>query len=195
MPETSMSFLKLLCDQPDEAAWQRFVDLYAPLIRGWLRRYSVAEADADDLAQEVMAVVVRELPKFRHNQHPGAFRTWLRVVSINQLRALWRSRRGEAAPGNDDVARMLDQLADSSSNLSQLWNQQHDQHVANQLMALIQPQFEPATWQAFHRIVIDGAKPAAVAAELGLSINAVLLAKYRVMSRLRRELRGWTDDD
>jgi RNA polymerase sigma factor (sigma-70 family) len=192
MSETSKSLLKLLREQPDEDSWKRFVDLYAPLIRGWLRRYPVGADDADDLAQEVLAVVVRELPNFRHNEHRGAFRNWLRVISINQLRALWRSRRGEAAAGNDDVALMLDQLADPASSLSQLWNQQHDQHIANHLMNSIRLQFEPATWQAFRRMVIDGEKPAAVAADLHMSVNAVLLAKYRVMCRLRQEMRDWT---
>jgi RNA polymerase sigma-70 factor (ECF subfamily) len=188
-----MSLLTRLCEQPDEESWKRFVGLYAPLIRGWLCRYSVGAEDAEDLAQEVMAVVVRELPQFRHNEHRGAFRSWLRVIAINQLRALWRSRRSEAAAGNDDIAQMLEQLADPSSSLSQLWNQQHDQHVANHLMRLIRPHFEPATWQAFQRMVLDGAKPAAVADELGMTINAVLLAKYRVMSRLRQEMLDWTD--
>jgi RNA polymerase sigma-70 factor (ECF subfamily) len=193
--ETSLSFLKSLCEHPNEESWRRFVDLYAPLIRGWLCRYQVAAHDADDLAQEVMTVVVRELPQFKHNEHRGAFRTWLRVVAVNQLRALWRSRRGELPAGNDNVARMLDLLADDSSSLSQLWNQQHDQHVANQLMTLIRPQFEPQTWEAFRRTVLDNQKPATVAAELGMTVNAVLLAKCRVMSRLRREMRGWTNEE
>ena len=61
-------------------------------------------------------------------------------------------------------------------------------------MALIRPQFESTTWQAFERTVLKEEKPAVVAAELGMSINAVLLAKCRVMNRLRREMRGWTDN-
>jgi RNA polymerase sigma-70 factor (ECF subfamily) len=41
--------------------------------------------------------------------------------------------------------------------------------------------------------VIDGAAPAAVASELGLTLNAVLLARSRVLRRLREELRGLVD--
>jgi len=194
MAETSVSLLERLCLDPDEGSWRRFVDLYVPLIRGWLRRYSVKEEDAEDLAQDVMAVVVRELPRFRHSERPGAFRSWLRTVTVNQLRALWRSRRGHAtATGDSDMLRMLDQLADPASSLSLLWDQQHDQHVARRLMELIQPQFEPKTWQAFRRVAIDGLKAAAVATELDMSVNAVLLAKSRVLARLRQELRGLTD--
>ncbi|HEV3258806.1 MAG TPA: RNA polymerase sigma factor [Gemmataceae bacterium] len=194
MPDTSVSLLDCLRLRPDEDSWKRFVDLYAPLIRGWLRRYGVTQEDAEDLAQEVMTVVVRELAQFHHNQQRGAFRNWLRTVTVNRLRALWRTRRGRAAgTGDSDVAHMLDQLADPNSSLSRLWDQQHDQHVARRLMELIEPQFEAKTWQAFRRVVLDGVKAAAVAHELGLSVNAVLLAKSRVLSRLRQEMRGLTD--
>ncbi len=193
MAETSITLLQRLRDAPDEESWRRFVDLYAPLIRGWLRRYAVHEQDAEDLAQEVLAVVVRQLPQFEHNQNNGAFRNWLRVVSVNQLRALWRSRRGQAVAGDSRVEQMLDQLDDPRSSLSQLWNQQHDQHIAHRLMAMIEPQFEAKTWQAFRRVALDGQKAATVAAELDMSVNAVLLAKSRILSRLRQELRGLTD--
>jgi RNA polymerase sigma-70 factor (ECF subfamily) len=192
MAETSVTFLERLRQQPDEESWQRFVDLYAPLIRGWLGRYAVGAEDAEDLAQEVLAVVVRELPNFEHNQKRGAFRNWLRVVAVNQLRLLWRGRRGEAAAPSA-MAQMLEQLADPNSSLSQLWNQEHDRHVTHRLMNMIQPQFEAKTWQAFRRVALDGVKAAAVAEELGMTVNAVLLAKSRVLCRLRQELRGLTD--
>jgi len=194
MADTSVSLLERLCLEPDEQSWKRFVDLYAPLIRGWLRRYSVNKEDAEDLAQEVMTVVVKDLAQFQHNQHRGAFRTWLRTVTLNQLRALWRTRRGRAmASGDSDIARMLDQLADPNSSLSQFWDHQHDQHVARRLMELMQPHFETTTWQAFRRVALEGKKAATVAEEMGVSVNAVLLAKSRVLSRLRQELRGLTD--
>jgi RNA polymerase sigma-70 factor, ECF subfamily len=194
MAETSISLLDRLRLQPDEDSWKRLVNLYSPLIRGWLRRQGVQEQDADDLSQEVMTVVVRELPHFVHNQQPGAFRHWLRAVTVNRLRALWRAgRRGTRGSGGSNFAAMLDQLEDPQSALSRLWDQQHDQHVARRLLELIRPQFEEKTWRAFRRVVLDGLKPAAVAGELGMSVNAVLLAKSRVLSRLRQEMRGLTD--
>jgi RNA polymerase sigma-70 factor (ECF subfamily) len=194
MSETSLSLLDRLCAQPDAESWRRLVDLYTPLIHGWLRRHSVPAADADDLTQDVMAVVVRELAQFKHNQHPGAFRTWLRAITVNRLRVLWRSRHARpVATGDSDFLKMLDELEDPESNLTRLWDQQHDQHIARKLMDLVQPQFEPATWQAFRRVVLDGVKAAVAAAELNLSVNAVLLAKSRVLSRLRQEMHGLTD--
>ena len=91
------------------------------------------------------------------------------------------------------MAQMLEQLADPSSSLSQYWNQQHDRHVTSQIMEAIRPQYEAKTWKAFRLVVLEGKKPAAVAAELGMSVNSVLLAKSRIINRLRNEVRGLTD--
>src|SRR5262249_52020673 len=153
--------------QPDAESWRRLVDLYTPLIQGWLRRHAVPAADAEDLTQEVMAVVVHELPQFKHNQRPGAFRNWLRTITGHRVRAVWRSRQGRpVATGDSDFLKMLDELEAPESNLSQFWDLQHDQHVARRLMELVEPQFEPKTWQAFRRVVLDGVKAAVAAAEL-----------------------------
>lgn len=57
-------------------------------------------------------------------------------------------------------------------------------------MKIVQQDFTPTTWQAFSRLVLEGASPAEVAAKLGLSANAELLAKGRVLKRLRSELDG-----
>src|SRR5262249_1928760 len=123
MAETSVSLLERLRLQPDAASWQRLVDLYEPLIRGWLRRYAVSDNDADDLTQDVMAVVVRELPHFEHNQRHGAFRSWLRTITVHRLRAAWRGRKTRPeATGESDFLKVLDQLEDPASDLSRLWD-------------------------------------------------------------------------
>src|SRR5262249_32607592 len=113
MRDTPVSLLERLRLQPDAAAWQRLADLYAPLIRTWLRRHSVQPSDADDLVQEVLGVLVRELPDFQHQRRPGAFRRWLRGVTVNRLRVFWRSQRGRpAAAGGSDFEQALAQLED-----------------------------------------------------------------------------------
>src|SRR5438128_2400824 len=138
MAETSFSLLDRLRLQPDAESWRRLVDLYTPLIQGWLRRHGVPPADADDLTQDVMAVLVRELPQFKHNQQRGAFRHWLRAVTINRLRALWRARQTRPlGTGDSDLLKLLDEWEDPDSGMSRLWDQQHDQYVARRLMELV----------------------------------------------------------
>jgi RNA polymerase sigma-70 factor (ECF subfamily) len=194
MSATSASLLERLRDRTDVEAWRRLVDLYTPLLIGWLRRHSLQPSDVDDLVQEVLTAVAREAPQFRHSGRPGAFRHWLRTILANRLHEFWRARRSQpAAAGGSDFAEMLEQLEDPGSGISQRWDREHDQHVARRLLAMIEPQFAPSTWQAFRRVVLDAARPDAVAVELALSVNAVFIAKSRVLRRLREEARGLLD--
>jgi RNA polymerase sigma factor (sigma-70 family) len=194
MSPTSATLLERLRDRADSEAWQRLVDLYSPLLSNWLRRHALQNADEDDLVQEVLLTVAREAPRFQHSGRPGAFRNWLRTILANRLREFWRDRRLQpSGTGDSDIVGMLDQLEDPDSSLSHLWDQEHDQHIARRLLAMIEPQFAPATWQAFRRVVLEGARPDAVAAEMGLTVNAVFIAKSRVLQRLRSESRGLLD--
>jgi RNA polymerase sigma-70 factor (ECF subfamily) len=194
MVQTSASLLKRLHLQPDAGAWQLLIDLYEPLIRGWLRRHDLQRADSDDLVQEVLCVLVKEIPGFEHNGRPGAFRSWLRAITVHCLRRSWRARLYRAdAVGGSAWEEHLRQLEDPTSGLSRLWDDEHDRHVLRKLLAMIEPDFHPTTWQAFRRLVLDGVPAAEVAMDLGLSVNAVLIAKSRVLARLRQEAQGLLD--
>jgi len=191
MAKTSATLLQRLNDRSDSVAWRRLIDLYSPLIKAWLRRHGVSAIDAEDLTQDVLGVVVREVARFRHNGRTGAFRTWLRAITVNCLRQSLRSRRLRApAPGSPDIATALDQLEDPASDLSRHWDREHDQYVLDRLLELVEPEFAITTWQAFRRQVVDGMAAKAVAAELGMTVNAVLIAKSRVLSHLRHEAEG-----
>jgi RNA polymerase sigma-70 factor (ECF subfamily) len=191
MSQTSASLLERLRDRSDSEAWTRLVELYTPLVRGWLRRYDLTESDVDDLSQTVLTAVVANLPNFRHNGRVGAFRTWLRTIAVNSVRQKFRLDRKTAdSPGGSAFLVSLVELDDPESGLSQVWDRAHDAHVLQTLLTWAEPEFEPKTWQAFRRQVFDEAKPKAVAEELELTVNAVLVAKSKVLKRLREMSRG-----
>jgi len=191
MLETSQSLLERARAGPDAEAWRRLVDLYTPLLHAWIRRYALQHSDAEDIVQEVLGTLARELPAFRYDPQRGAFRSWLRAILVHRLQAFFCGRQSRPQPaGGSDGALLLEQFADPASDLSRLWDQEHDRHVAHRLLAAIQPDFEATTWRAFQRTTLDGIKPAAVAAELGMSVNAVFIAKSRVVRRLRKEMQG-----
>jgi len=186
-----MTLLNRLKEANEPEQWDRLVALYGPLLTAWLRKYDVQPSDSQDLVQDVLLAVSADLPSFDHNGRPGAFRSWLRTIMVNRLRNFWRARdRRPSAVGGQDIELRLLQLDDPSSELSLLWNRQHDLHVARQLLALAKPNFTLETWAAFERVTIEGERADAVAAELGISINAVFIAKSRVLSRLRQEAAG-----
>lgn len=190
MLATPVSLLERLRQPGGAWAWPQFVAIYQPWLRGWLCAHGLQTADVEDLVQDVLAVLLRELPHFRHSSRTGAFRTWLRGILLNRLRAFRRQRPPAAAPQGDESERRLDQLADDRSELARRWDREHDQNVVNRLLRLIAADFEPRTWQAFRALVMEGRPAADVAAELGMSVGAVWSAKSHVLKRLRQEAKG-----
>jgi RNA polymerase sigma-70 factor (ECF subfamily) len=182
-PGTSASLLEQARDQ-QPTAWQRLVAVYSPLLQTWLNAAGLQAADRDDLSQRILEILVRQLPQFEHNGRAGAFRAWLRGITVNLLREHWRAR--PCAEGDS----VLEQLADPAGGLSRLWDEQHDRQVLTALMEHVRPEFAVATWQAFCRVALDGVPAREIAQELGMSVNAVLIAKSRVLGRLREEARG-----
>jgi RNA polymerase sigma-70 factor, ECF subfamily len=193
LSDTPVSLLERLRLRPDSASWQRLVDLYTPLIRDWLRRQAVQPADIDDLTQDILGTVARELHRFRHDLRRGAFRRWLRTVTVNRLRNFWRAARVRPTVGGAAFEEALEHLADPDSDLSRIWDEEHDSHVVRRLLQLIEPEFEPTTWRAFRLLVLDGLPAREVASALDLSANAVRIAKSRVLSRFRQEIEGLVD--
>jgi RNA polymerase sigma-70 factor (ECF subfamily) len=180
---------------PTPGSWQRFADLYSPYLYGWLRRHAVAHQDAEDIAQDTLQVVAEELSRFRHNGRRGAFRHWLRAILANRLRAFRRYRkvRSGIRADTDLLHQLAGRLEDPKSNLAAAWDQEHDHYVARRLLDAVQVEFQTNPWRAFHRVALEAADPEAVAAELGMSVDAVYAAKSRVIRRLRQEAGHFLD--
>ncbi|HVC99257.1 MAG TPA: sigma-70 family RNA polymerase sigma factor [Pirellulales bacterium] len=192
---TSVSLLeRLRLAEPDDPHWRRLHDIYEPWILGWLARVPELGTESHDVAQEVLMVVVKELPNF-NRQRDGSFRRWLGNVVVNRLRSHWKRLKRRPSLGLDDAAgaEFVEQLADPASALSREWDRQHDQFVLDRLMTTVRADFSETTWEAFRRCALDGETTAAVAADLGITINAVLMAKSRVLKRLREEAAGLVD--
>lgn len=190
MHDTSISLLDRARSDAGEG-WDRLARIYQPLLRGWLARFEVCGADGDDLLQDVLLVVSRELPRFEHSGRTGAFRNWLRTILVHRVRDLWRSRQYRPAPtGGSSWALRLEQLVDESSDASREWNLEHDRFVMARLLEQLRPRFEEKTWQAFQRQMFDGQRADVVALELEMPLNSVYVARSRVLAALRREASG-----
>jgi len=184
---TSVSLLdRLKAARPDASDWNRLQGIYLPLIERWLGRVPGLGDESADLAQDVLVVVFREAPRF-DRQREGSFRAWLRQVTVNKTRNYRRKRHRRPAVGLDPADGFLERLSDPADDLAREWDRDHDKHVVEKLLAVVQTDFTPATWEAFRRCGVDGIPAGRVAEELGLSENAVILAKSRVLKRLREE--------
>jgi RNA polymerase sigma-70 factor (ECF subfamily) len=188
MDKTPASLLQRLRRPDEPGAWPRFVELYTPLLYFWACRMGLQAADAADLVQDVFTLLLQKLPEFSYD-HSKSFRSWLRTVTVNRFHD---NQRRKAAALRDASPAGLEDLA-GSDDAEALWQKEYRDHLVNRAAQVMKAEFQPATWQAFWGLAVEGQSGAEVAAALGLSVEAVYAAKARVLRRLRQELDGLLD--
>jgi RNA polymerase sigma-70 factor (ECF subfamily) len=187
MLTTSRTLLDRLKDRHDAQAWQLWLTVYEPWLRDWLGANRFQPADVDDLLQNILVVVSQKLPAFVHNGRPGAFRAWLRGILVNEVRYFLHGRQHR---NGDPPADWIDRLEDPKSELSRQWDVEHDQQLIRRLLGVVPADFQPQTWEVFRLLVLEDRPAGEVARLCGMQVNAVYVAKARVLARLRQELGG-----
>jgi RNA polymerase sigma-70 factor (ECF subfamily) len=194
-PATRPTLLVRLRDVRDGAAWAEFVQLYAPLVYGLGRKHGLQDADAADLAQDVLRAVVGAVPQFVYDPCRGSFRGWLFTVARNQLRKFALARRHQAQGSGDSAdVRRLEELPAREEDAA-AWDQDYRERLFAWAAERVRDGFRPATWQAFWRTTVQGEEVPHVAAALDLSVGAVYIARSRVLARIKQEIERVQGED
>jgi RNA polymerase sigma-70 factor (ECF subfamily) len=184
---TRASLLARLGDREDRLAWQQFVELYGSLVYGFARQRGLQDADAADLTQEVLLAIAQTAGRWHYDPQRGSFRGWLYGITRNKLAQFLHSRNSQPVGSGDTTAQL--RLAEEPEPDSEAtWQQEYQQQLFRLAAAQIQKHFQPTTWKAFWRTAVEGESGASVAAELGLSVGAVYVARSRVLTRLTAEI-------
>ena len=177
---TRKTLIQLACEgQPD--SWRELAHMYTPIIRGKLKDARLPEEDLDDLTQEILLQLHRKMNGFEHNGRRGAFRRWLRVVTVNQTRSYLRSRPSLTQLSLEEI----EPLADDDSEVTGRFDQQYRSHVIAKLLGRLRSEFAGTTIEGFERTTIGQEDPAAVSRSLGVSVQAIYISRSRVLKRLR----------
>ncbi len=191
LPQTRASLLVRLRDRSGDA-WSEFLQIYEGAILNFARRKGLQEADARDVAQEVLTAVAARVNSWRHDQASGRFRGWLfrvaRNVAVDRVVELART------PNRHRELCEVDAVAESSTD-----DGQFDTAYCQQLMRWatdkIRPQVADSSWQAFWMTAVEGRPGDQVAQTLGMSRGAVYAAKFRVVARVRALVERFDDPD
>ena len=170
----------------DQFAWERLVSLYTPLVYRWCRAGGLQPADAADIGQQVFLVVARKVGDFRRRPDGGSFRAWLRAITRSRLSDHFRAARTRGDRAGGRAAEHLSDVAEESDD-SDPAAEGDEALLFRRAMELMRVEFEERTWQAFWQVVVEELPAAEVARRLGMSANAVYLARGRVLRRLREE--------
>lgn len=168
----------------EQTAWQRFSDLYGPLVYSWARRAGLQDSDAADVTQDVFRAVAEGVSQY-HKSRPGdSFRGWLWGIARHKILSEFRRQATRPDMSAETLAELAARVpAAPAEDLAE-----ELAAVARRALALLRTDFQPVTWQAFEQTVLHGRAAAAVAADLDLSVGSVYTAKCRVLARLRQEM-------
>lgn len=190
---TRPSLLIALRDSQDDRAWAEFVALYTPLIFGHCVRRGLQEADAADVAQEVMKAVAGAMGRFDYDRQRGSFRAWLLTVVRSKLNNFFARRaRQPETPGDTRVGALADEAPVAGEDAA--WEAECRQRLFDWAVVRVQPEFQTNTWQAFWNTAVEMRPVGDVAADLGMSPGAVYIARSRVIARLREEIESADDE-
>lgn len=193
-PAIASSSLLLGLRERQDAAWQRFLRLYGPLVYSWCRtRWHLTPTDAKDILQEVVVRVMETIGDFQG----GNFAAWLWMITRSRVAKRFQ-RQPERVIGGSDFQQRLAEVpddhgtqgpADSSDAMEEdVTGFANLTGVLRRALDHVRAGAAATSWQAFWMVTVQGRKPAHVAEELGISANAVYIANSRILRRIRQEL-------
>jgi RNA polymerase sigma-70 factor (ECF subfamily) len=190
MMETRSSLLVRVRNSADADSWREFDSLYRPLLLKYVRSRGLAETDAHDVVQDVFIRLLKSLPTFDFDRSRGRFRSWLWQVTMAALTD-WQRSTGRQLHSVSDLP---DAPAPAEPEPETQWCQAHRQRVVEFVLEQVRAETQPRTWTCFEQRLVRGRAAADVAAELGLTANAVKVNASRVLARVRERCAELEED-
>jgi RNA polymerase sigma factor (sigma-70 family) len=182
--ETSLTLMELLREDPRNAvAWDRFVRRYHPKIDRWCRAWGLQEADAEDVAQDVLTKLTQKMASFRYDQS-RCFRAWLKTITQRVLSDLMASRR--KAMGSQPIS--LFDMVEARVELEKRIEEIFDRELLDLALARVRARVAPATWEAFRVTTFEECSGAEASRLLNMPIASIFVSKHRVQKLLKEEI-------
>ncbi|MCP3915585.1 MAG: hypothetical protein GY711_08530 [bacterium] len=182
-PATTNLLLSGLFHREDAATWCAYVRSMRPILAGTARRMGLCGPRVDDAVQRTLLRVLVSGRRGGYDRNKGRLRCWvmtiLHNVVIDALRTQRNTRDGPGASAFFDLP--------TEAETEAVWRDEAMCRLQCEMLRVLRERsgVHVDTLKAFQRIVFDGASVAATALELGMTNQAVHLAKHRCLTHLR----------
>src|SRR5258705_10403862 len=197
---TGRTLLSRLRNLDDQESWRTFFDLYWRLLYNVARKSGLDDVGAEEIVQETVIAVARQMPEFRYDPTRGTFRQWLLRITrrriIDHLRRGYRQpSRAEAAPESlDENEEHAAAVTDQRSAIDAAWDEEWERSTFDAALAQVRAAINPRHFQVFDYCVLKDWPASKVASTLGLNAAQVYLAKHRVAQAMKRAVRRIDDE-
>ncbi|MEO7932784.1 MAG: sigma-70 family RNA polymerase sigma factor [Chthoniobacterales bacterium] len=189
---TRRSLVEKLANHDDHRLWHEFHATYRKLIHHAARRSGLSESEADEVVQETLITVSKNIGRLRYDPEIGSFKGWL--LNITRWRIADQFRKRE--PGYNDLLKeetgrtaALDRLPDGAGRLSEVWEKEWRTHLLEAALANIKKRVEPRHYQVFDCHTLKEWPVQKVASELQVNIAQVYLICHRIRGLLKAEVK------
>jgi RNA polymerase sigma factor (sigma-70 family) len=188
---TRYSLLSRLQDWRDDDSWKDFYETYSRLILAVALKSGLTRAEADDVLQETVICVAKEIKAFRRNRDSGSFKAWLRKITkrriVDQKRKRDQLTQGEAesdaAPQPEELEEVPEQ---TNAEIESLWESQWKLNLFQAALAKVKRQVKEEHFQIFDLYAIRGWPAARISRVFNITITQIYIIKYRVGSMIRK---------
>lgn len=178
----------------DEAAWGTFAGRFRPPLLAFARRYGLRDSEAEDVVQETLLAFSEAYGAGKYDPARGRLSSWLFGIAWRQIANHRRQRAREYDKRDERGARasFLAEVPDERQ-AEKAWDAEWEKSLVNACLQQARHEVAQNTYRAFELTVRQGRSPDEAAAELGLSRNAVYVAKHRVLKRLNELMKEYED--
>ena len=182
---TRSSVIRAVANTENEAAWQRFFDLYAGFVFSIARSKGLNDTDADDIVQMVFADLARNLPSFKYDREKGRFRSYLAALVkwrvIDRLKAVRRDA--------DLKADFMEEAKSAATTEDKDFEEREWQSAAmEETLRRIKPEVRPEHYAAFVASAVEGQDTDVVTKLYGISRDSLYQIRKRLTVKLREKL-------
>ena len=178
---------RLRRDPTDQAVWEEFVEHYGPRIYGWCRKWSLQEADAQDVTQNVLLRLAEKLRDFSYDPS-RSFRAWLKTLTHHAWSDFVQSRRRPGLGSGDSGVEKLLHSVEAREDLVKHLEAEFDREILEEAMLRVRLRVAPQTWEAFRLTAVEGLSGAEAGARIPMQVAQVFVAKRRVQKMLQEEV-------
>ena len=190
---TRQSLLSRLKDWQDGDGWKEFFDTYWRLIYSVAVKAGLTETEAEEVVQETVVCVARQMPGFHYDQ-TGSFKGWLLQITRRRIADQFRKRppwtqslplEGEDSSRTSTVNR----LPAPEPVLEPIWDEEWRKNLVDAAMLRVKGRITPRQYQIFDLYAVKQWPVGEVARSLNVNRAQIYLAKHRVSRLIRAELR------
>ena len=192
---TRRTLLERLKSWDDQAGWREFFDTYWGLIYGVARQTGLNDAEAQDVVQETIVAVAKNIGEFQYDPARGSFKSWLLQQTRWRMQGYFRSRQyqraGQRFPREQplDTTVLEQQPAPDDSQLDRLWEAEWERNLLEVALQKVKTQVTPRQYQLFSLHVLNEIPARLVAERLGAKLAEVYFAKYRITKLVKQEVK------